>query len=264
MPALRPLAAAELALVRSLQDELGAGDAVTAARWAALAPIQQHLAAALDVAHGPANATEPFALLRAAADDPPLVGPRWWFHLLGLRHSAAHVVLTTPQGWFVAQRRSRHKDDAPGALDVAVSGHCGTSDPLAAAWREMQEEVGIGPTDPGAAPSLAGDALTLLAVQDVTIAWRAAENPPFLDRERHWIYAATLTAVGMARLRFRDGEVSALLLVGPADLAILHERCRASLAAGTAPAPIPGELPLAPGLVHTLPLWLAQQSPAAP
>jgi isopentenyldiphosphate isomerase len=258
MAALRPLPPADLALVCALQDELGAGDAVAARRWAELTTLQHRLAMALDVAHGPANATETFALIREPADVPPLTGPRWWFHLLGLRHGAAHVVLTTPQGWFVAQRRSRHKDDAPGALDVAVSGHCGTSAPLATAWREMHEEVGIAPAEGDEPPSLAGDALRLIAVQDVMIRWRAAENPPFIDRERHWIYAATLTAAGMARLRFRDSEVTSLLLVGPDDLAALAARCRAALAAAAPPAPISGELPLAPGLVHTLPLWLDQ------
>ena len=71
MAALRPLAVADLALVRTLQDELGAGDSVTARRWAELAALQRHLAAALDVAYGPANAMESFTLIRDPADDPP-------------------------------------------------------------------------------------------------------------------------------------------------------------------------------------------------
>jgi isopentenyldiphosphate isomerase len=177
-------------------------------------------------------------------------GPRWWFHLLGLRHGAVHIVLTTPQGWFVVQRRSHAKDDAPGALDVAVTGHCGTNDPITAAWRELGEELGLERGDPNMAPSLVDDALWLVAEQDADTAWRAGENPPFLDREHHWIYAATLTAEGMARLRFRDGEVSSVLLVGPEKLHALGDRCRAGARR------VPGELDLAPGLVHTLPLWL--------
>ncbi len=257
MPRLRPLSDADLALVRTLHDELGAGDGVTPERWAELAATQAWLAQALDVPHGPANSNETFALIRNAYDHQPLTGPRWWFHLLGLRHAAAHVVLTTPQGWFVAQVRSRNKDDAPGALDVAVTGHCGTSAPLEAAWRELSEEVGLQKTPAGEPPSLAGNDLRLIAVQDVEIRWRAGENPPFIDRERHWIYAATLTAEGMARLRFQDGEVSSLMLLGPADVTELARRCRA----GERHAP--GAMDLAPGLLHTLPLWLdfAARSP---
>lgn len=281
MPALRPLAPDDLALVRALHTELGEGADVTPARWHALADIQAHLATALDVANGPANATELFELVRDPRKGrrgvnpsarnrnpyramvqytrlsdanppalPPLTGPRWWFHVLGLRHGAVHIVLTTPQGWFVAQRRSRMKDDAPGALDVAVTGHCGTSAPLPAAWRELGEELGLEHGKPGEAPSLVDDALRLVAEENADTTWRAEENPPFIDREYHWIYAATLTAEGMARLRFRDGEVSSVLLVGPEDLHALGDRCRAGQ------RHMPGELDLAPGLVHTLPLWL--------
>jgi len=254
MTTLRPLNAIDLALVRALQDELGAGDDLTPTRWAALAATQTLLATALDVAHGPANSNETFSLIRDNGDNLSLTGPRWWFHLLGLRHAAAHIILTTPQGWFVAQVRSQQKDDAPGALDVAVTGHCGTSAPLAAAWRELGEEVGLAQAAPYEAPSLVGDELRLIAVQDVEIRWRAAENPPFIDRERHWIYAAALTAEGMARLRFQDGEVSSLMLLGPADIATLTRRINS----GERHAP--GALDLAPGLAHTLPLWLASDS----
>jgi 8-oxo-dGTP pyrophosphatase MutT (NUDIX family) len=300
VPAFRPLTPDDLTLVRALHTELGDGADVSAARWHALAATQIHLAAALDVPHGPANATEVFALVRGPRpeqghlsrapagdgipparnrnpyramihhartsgaspsqdehDEAPLTGPRWWFHLLGLRHGAVHIVLTTPQGWFVAQRRSHTKDDAPGALDVAVTGHCGTSDPLAAAWRELSEELGLAQSDSGVAPSLVDDALCLVAEQEADTTWRAEENPPFIDREHHWIFAATLTAAGMARLRFRDGEVSSVLLVGPDDLRALGGRCRAGQRR------VPGELDLAPGLVHTLPLWLAYAAVAA-
>ena len=249
---LRPLGDVQLARVHALQAELGAGKHITPAQWAAFAPLQHELASALDVAHGPLNATEPFVLLQdtAMADAEPLQGPRWWFHLLGLRHGAIHVVLTTPQGFFVAQRRSRNKDDAPGAIDIAVTGHIGTDAPLAAAWREMQEEVGIGPSTPDMPPSIIQDDLRFFAVHDVEILLRAAENPPFIDRERHWLYAATLTAEGMARLRFSDGEVSSLLLIGPEDLAEMARRCLAG------ERRVAGEWDLAPGLMHTLPRWV--------
>ena len=251
-PTLRPLDPAHLAVVHSLQAELGTSEAITPTRWAALAPVQSTLARALDVAHGPANANEPFVLLQAAAsaEAEPLQGPRWWFHLLGLRHGAIHVVLTTPQGFFVAQRRSRNKDDAPGALDVAVTGHIGTDAPLAAAWREMQEEVGLGPATSDTLPVIAGNELRLFDQHDVEILLRAEENPPFIDRERHWLFAATLTAEGMAAIRFSDGEVSSLMLIGPDDLAEMAQRCMVGQRR------VASEWDLAPGLMHTLPRWV--------
>jgi 8-oxo-dGTP pyrophosphatase MutT (NUDIX family) len=249
-PSLRPLNAADLALVRTLQRELGAGETLTATRWAALAPPQQQLAEALDVAHGPANANETFALLQSGVTT-ALRGPRWWFHLLGLRHGAVHVILTTPQGFFVAQRRSLAKDDAPGALDVAVTGHVGLDAPLIAAWREMAEELGL--TAAGS-PHIIHATLHLFTEQEVEILRRAEENPPFIDREHHWIYAATLTAEGLAHLRFADGEVSSVMLLGPADLAALAQRCHVGAWR------VPGEWDIAPGLMHTLPLWVAARA----
>ena len=249
---MRPLDPAHLAHVHALQAELGAGETITPAQWAALASEQHELAVALDVAHGPANANEHFVLLQdaAMADAEPLLGPRWWFHLLGLRHGAIHVVLTTPQGFFVAQRRSRSKDDAPGAIDIAVTGHIGTDTPLVAARRELSEEIGLGPVAEDETPNLLNDELRLFDVHEVEILLRAEENPPFIDRERHWLYAATLTAEGMARMRFRDGEVSSLLLIGPDDLADLAQRCIAG------ERRVLGEWDLAPGLMHTLPRWM--------
>ena len=118
----------------------------------------------------------------------------------------------------------------------------------------MGEEVGLGPAVAGTPSDIADDALRLFAVQDVDILWRAEENPPFIDRERHWLFAATLTAEGMAHMRFRDGEVTSLMLIGPEDLAAMAERCRMGERHAS------GEWDLAPGLLHTLPLWMADQS----
>ncbi len=244
---LTPLDAADLALVHDLHAELGDGGDITPARWAALAPTRTRLAEALGLAQAPASATEPFVLLRNGTDGATLTGPRWWFHLLGLRHGAIHIVLTTPQGFFVAQRRSFAKDSSPGALDVAVSGHIGLDAPLTAAWREMREEVGLEPRD------IVGETLHPLAEHDIAILTHAAANPPYLDREHHWVFTATITAAGLAHLRFRDGEVTALLLAGPGEVARLHARCLADQQRQM------GELNIANGLYLTLPLWVAAQ-----
>ncbi|MBA3825644.1 MAG: NUDIX domain-containing protein [Ktedonobacterales bacterium] len=248
---LTPLNAADLAQVHALHAELGDGTGITAAQWDALTPLRDHLATALGIDHAPASAREPFVLLRHQADDgAPLVGPRWWFHLLGLRHGAIHIVLTTPQGFFVAQRRSFAKDSSPGALDVAVSGHIGTEVPLTAAWREMAEEVGLAPSD------LVAATLQPLFEHDINILTYAAANPPYLDREHHWIYTGSITAAGLAQLRFRDGEVTALLLAGPSEVARLHTRCLAGQQQQA------GEMDIANGLFLTLPIWVAAQEHA--
>jgi 8-oxo-dGTP pyrophosphatase MutT (NUDIX family) len=240
--------------VQELQAELGAGDAVTTARWHELDQAQRRLAIALDVAHRPANLLESFALIRDSYDSQPLVGPRWWFHLIGLRHGAAHVLLTTPQGWFVAQRRARDKDDAPGALDVSVSGHTGVDDAHEAAWREMSEELGLSRARPDSVdePDISGNALTFLWTYDAEDVARANENPPFVNRERRWVYSAALTARGLGRMRFADSEVTSLVLLGAADLQALARRCIAR-EVSTA-----GEFDLAPGIMDTLPRWLGR------
>ena len=248
---LTPLNDTDLALVRALHAELGDGQGITPTRWAELAPIRDHLARALGIAQAPVSAMESFVLLRdGAAAGAALVGPRWWFHLLGLRHGAIHIVLTTPQGFFVAQRRSFAKDSSPGALDVAVSGHVGLNDPLTAAWREMAEEVGLERDD------IADATLRPFFDHDIAILTHATANPPYLDREHHWLYTATITAAGLAHLRFRDGEVTALLLAGPSEVARLHARCLADQQRQA------GELDIANGLYLTLPLWVAAQEAA--
>jgi 8-oxo-dGTP pyrophosphatase MutT (NUDIX family) len=246
---MRTLSEDALTLARQLARDLGAGDELTIERWRELETAQRDLARALEVESGPAGTREPLVLVRDRADAPPLVGPRWWFHLLGLRHGASHVVLTTPQGWLLAQRRSRSKDDAPGRLDLAAAGHVGLSDPFEAAWRELGEELGLGRARAGAVPDLRDDALTFLFTYDAEDMQRAGENPPFINRERRWVYHAVLTPRGLAGMRFADGEVSSIMLVGADDLAHLVHRC----AAGA--AQVPGELDLAPGIMGTLPLW---------
>src|SRR5262252_1634803 len=116
---LRSLNTRDMSLVHKLQTELGSGDTVTSMRWRELEEHQQYLAQALGVDKEPPSVREPFKLIRDQVDVDPLVGPRWWFHLIGLRHGGVHVVLLTPQKWVIIQRRSWSKDDSPGALDIA-------------------------------------------------------------------------------------------------------------------------------------------------
>lgn len=75
-------------------------------------------------------------------------GPRWLFHLLGIRHKCAHILLylNSPAllEVLLLQVRSWSKFDQPGCLDVTVSGH--VQEGLTAeesAYIEMQEEIGL-------------------------------------------------------------------------------------------------------------------------
>jgi isopentenyldiphosphate isomerase len=61
----------------------------------------------------------------------------------------AHVLAFTPAGELFLQKRSAAKDIQPGKWDTSVGGHCDENeDYLAAAYREMEEELGIKGVEP--------------------------------------------------------------------------------------------------------------------
>jgi isopentenyldiphosphate isomerase len=61
-----------------------------------------------------------------------------------LIHRVVHVLLFNKNGGLLLQKRSRRKDVAPGKWDTSVGGHINPGeDVLAAARREMEEELGI-------------------------------------------------------------------------------------------------------------------------
>jgi 8-oxo-dGTP pyrophosphatase MutT (NUDIX family) len=243
---MQSLSSIDLARLKTIQDELGAGDIVTTSRWKELESLQIEFAEKLGISHEQEGAWEEFRLIRDQEGEKPLVAPRWWFHLTGLRHGASHVVLTTPQGWFIVQRRHRSKDDSPGALDIAVTGHIGITDPLSAAWRELHEEIGLRPAD------IINQKLTYLTVYDKCDDRLVNANPPFFNRERLWVYSGQVTAEGLAHLRFTDGEVISLLFLGESELYHLADRCNRG------ERHIEGDIDLATGILYTLPLWMQQ------
>jgi isopentenyldiphosphate isomerase len=62
----------------------------------------------------------------------------------GLIHRVVHVLVFNKKGELLLQKRSRNKDVAPGKWDTSVGGHINPAeDVLAAAMREMEEELGI-------------------------------------------------------------------------------------------------------------------------
>jgi isopentenyl-diphosphate delta-isomerase type 1 len=61
-----------------------------------------------------------------------------------LIHRVVHVLVFNNSGELLLQKRSREKDVAPGKWDTSVGGHVNPGeDVLAAARREMEEELGI-------------------------------------------------------------------------------------------------------------------------
>ena len=61
-----------------------------------------------------------------------------------LIHRVAHVLVFTSAGDLILQKRAEDKDIQPGKWDTSVGGHCDENeDYLAAAYREMEEELGI-------------------------------------------------------------------------------------------------------------------------
>lgn len=61
-----------------------------------------------------------------------------------LIHRVVHVLVFIPAGELILQKRSMSKDIQPGKWDTSVGGHCNEhEDYLPAAYREMEEELGI-------------------------------------------------------------------------------------------------------------------------
>ena len=61
-----------------------------------------------------------------------------------LIHKVVHVLVFNREGALLLQKRSVHKDVAPGKWDTSVGGHVNTGEALdEAVRREMEEELGI-------------------------------------------------------------------------------------------------------------------------
>lgn len=199
-----------------------------ASRWEALArPLPKH--------------HEPFDLVTCDGETTGVAAPRWLCHLLGLCHRTVHLVLRTPQDWLALQVRGRHVD-WPSRLDLAVTGHVRAGLSWQQAMqREAAEELGLDLTP-------AAGMITEAGLAPVGRPYLRSEadslNPPVHICHVTQVFAATLTPAGLAGLRFADGEVEGLYLCSLAEI----DRLLAEDA-----------LRLAPGLVQSLPVYLAHQ-----
>ncbi len=65
-----------------------------------------------------------------------------------LLHKVVHVLVFNDKGEILLQKRSLHKDVAPGKWDTSVGGHVAAGEDIrSAALRETGEELGIAPAD---------------------------------------------------------------------------------------------------------------------
>lgn len=65
-------------------------------------------------------------------------------HRFRLRHRAAHVLVVNRLGEIFVQRRSAHKECAPGLWDTSAAGHVHSGESYAdCAQRELAEEIGL-------------------------------------------------------------------------------------------------------------------------
>lgn len=186
-----------------------------------------------------AREEEPFDLVTQDGKPTGVTAPRWLCHLLGLCHCTVHLALRTPQGLIVLQMRSRLVRNWPRLLDLAVTGHvrAGLS-PADALSREAAEELGLD-LDPGAGYVLPpGPQFVQRYCRQET----DSVNPPEHICHVTRLYAATLTAAGLASLHFADGEVDGLYLCSQDEAMrlVAEERQR-----------------VAPGLAQSLPHYLA-------
>jgi len=164
-----------------------------------------------------AHRTERFAVVSPDGAPTSVSGPRWMFHLFGLRHCAVEIALETPTGLIILQQRSQSKAEWPGAIDMAVAGHVSLDEDgsqssfLDAAWKEIGEEIGLARAD--SRLLMYEGALTALGEPYFCFESDELRNPPFLDAEVRQIFTGTVTAEGLAAVKFADGEVDGLLFV---------------------------------------------------
>lgn len=65
-------------------------------------------------------------------------------HRLGLWHRSAHIWIYNSRGEVLIQKRCRTKDSYPLKWDISAAGHVSAGEePIAAAIRELREEIGI-------------------------------------------------------------------------------------------------------------------------
>jgi isopentenyldiphosphate isomerase len=161
-------------------------------------------------------------MLTLVTDSDEVLGPIARSRVHGhpdLIHRSVHVMVVSPQGLLLLQKRSRRKDVQPGKWDTSVGGLVGFGQSYEeAARREAEEELGLRP-----------DALTFLypsrirnAVESENIhtflhvsAGPFRPEPGEIDELRFWTKAEIKAALGTGVFTSNFEEEFALFLASP-------------------------------------------------
>lgn len=154
----------------------------------------------------PEKSSEQLHLVNKDGSFKNLVAPRWLCHLFGLRHHCSHIFLiwrdSSMGDVLILQLRSWNKQHAPGQLDVSVGGHVKIGqNGESAALMELKEELGLNLCD-----------LKEGVLRHVLCYENYNENPNeyFYNTECRDIYEAGISTEFLARINFKDKEVSGL------------------------------------------------------
>lgn len=102
--------------------------------------------------------------------------PRRLIHELGLLHRAVHVLVYVSERELIIQRRSANKDTYPLRWEC-VGGHLGPGEDYErAAWREIEEELGVKARDVRYVTALSASKAT---GHEFIKIYRALASPPF-------------------------------------------------------------------------------------
>lgn len=122
--------------------------------------------------------------------------PRSVVHERNLLHRAVHIWVFHPDGRYLLQKRSVHKDRFPDTWTSSVSGHVDSGEDYdTAAHREVGEEIGLDPVPP--------------LVSFARIAACA---------ETEWEFVRLYRTTASGPFRFPESEVSELRWAAPAEI----------------------------------------------
>lgn len=95
----------------------------------------------------PLDKDELLEIVQPNGESLDFVAPRWFCHLLGLRHKCIHLLLRW-NNFIILQTRAWDKVDNPSYLDLSVGGHIINEDTtIESAYKEMDEELGLNKND---------------------------------------------------------------------------------------------------------------------
>jgi hypothetical protein len=158
---------------------------------------------------------------------PVLLIARWLCHLLGFRHRVVYLFLDHPtvSEYTLLQVRAFDKPYYPGCFDVPVAGHVvGLQRVEEALQKELDEELGLGLERDITPPTPIGSH----EVRTVT------HDPEFYNVDLRVLYRSRLRPGALERIRFKDGEVAALVVFRRSKVQVLLETLLERVASGLA------------------------------